>query len=233
MRYIAVFLLLANLGYLGWNLLNPREPAAGRMFGQPVQPLLNTGIITLAEFQNDSALQAELNAQSEQQCSLVAGFQSVEEAELFLVEARGAGHLGALQLFGQSLPSHFQVYLPPASSRSIATIVLDGLSERLAGENLNIESYLITRGALENAVALGIYEDEASARAVSEQIEALGFTPEMDEIRRTDGEIEVWLRPVSQQRVNDSEWLDLSTERPNLTRTENLCETLVQAPQFQ
>jgi hypothetical protein len=232
MRYIAVFLLLANLGYLGWNLLYPPEPRES-VLTQPVRPLLNTGIVTLTEFRNDAELQAELNARAEQLCSLVAGFQTIEEAEVFLSDARSRGYTGALDLQGEMLPSHFQLYLPPASSRAIATIALDGLGERLAEANLSIESYLITRGALENAVALGIYEDEESARAVSGQLEGLGFEPVMAEIRRTSGEIGVWLRPSSETRINESEWLDLSTERPNLTRSENLCETLVQAPQFQ
>lgn len=230
MRYIAVFLLLVNLAYLGWNLTRPQEildpePAT--------RPLLNTGIVTLSEFERDSESQAQLNAVAAQQCSLVSGFPTQDEAEQFLSEARDAGHLGALQLLGDALPSHFRLFLEPASSRAIATIVLDAISERLQAENLDIDSYLITRGSLENAVALGVYEDEQTARNTLERVRALGYSPVLDEIRRTDGEIQVWLRPATEERINESEWLDLTGERPNLTRSENLCETLVQAPQFQ
>jgi len=230
MRYIAVFLLLVNLAYLGWNLTHPREisdpePAA--------RPLLNTGIVTLSEFERDSSAQAQLNARDAQQCSLVAGFPTLDQAEQFLLEARAAGYLGALQLLGEALPSHYRLFLGPASSRTIATIMLDGISERLQSENLNIESYLITRGSLENAVALGVYEDEQIARDILEQVRALGYSPVLNEIQRTDGEIQVWLRPSLEERINELEWLDLTAERPNLTRSENLCETLVQAPQFQ
>lgn len=230
MRYIAVFLLLVNLAYLGWNLTRPQgnsdpEPA--------VRPLLNTGIVTLSEFERDSEYQAQLNAVAAQQCSLVSGFPTLDEAEQFLLEARDAGHLGALQLLGEALPSRFRLFLEPASSRAIATIMLDGISERLQAEGIDIDSYLITRGSLENAVALGVYEDEVTARDILERVRALGYSPVLDEIRRTDGEIQVWLRPAKEERINEPEWLDLTGERPNLTRTENLCETLVQAPQFQ
>lgn len=230
MRYIAVFLVLVNLAYLGWNLTRPQQISDPAL---AARPLLNTGIVTLSEFERDSESQAQLNAVAAQQCSLVSGFPALDEAEQFLLEARNAGHLGALQLSGEALPSHFRLFLEPASSRSVATITLDGISERLQAENLNIDSYLITRGALENAVALGIYEDEEAARRILEQVQALGYSPVLDEIRRSDGEIQVWLRPAREERINEPEWLDLTGERPNLTRSENLCETLVQAPQFQ
>ena len=230
MRYIAVFLLLANLAYLGWNLTRPDAVPAEQ--GEP-RPLLNTGITLLEEFRQDEQAQQEINARSEQLCTLASGFLSLDEAEDFLADAREAGYLGAIQFRGAALPSHFRVYLPPASSRSVATIILDGVSERLAAAGLDIESYLITRGLLENAVALGVYDDEAAGRGVSEQLRMLGYEPVVEEIRRSEEGVEVWLRPPSTDRINESEWLDFTAERPNLTRSENLCETLVQAPQFQ
>lgn len=230
MRYIAVFLILLNLAYLGWNLA---RPPVGPVQTEAPRPLLNTGLTLLNEYQADAAEQARLNALAERQCTLVSGFASLDGAALFMDEARGMGLEAALQLGGEPLPSQYRVYLPSASSRSIATITLDGLGERLAQTDLGIESYLITRGPLENAVALGVFADQDSARAVQEQVRGLGYEPRIEEIPRSTGGIEVWLRAPSSQRVEDAEWLDLTAERPALTRSENLCQTLVQAPQFQ
>lgn len=230
MRYIAVFLILANLAYLGWNLTRPQ---LDRPEQTEARPLLNTGITLLEEYRRDEQQQNEINARAEQQCSRVSGFLSLDEAESFIADARRAGLLAGLQLLGEPLPSNFRVYLPPASSRSIATITLDAISELLIAEGQEIESYLITRGLLENAVGLGVYEDEAVATSVADQVRALGYEPVVEEIRRSNGGIEVWLRSASETRINDPEWLDLTAERSNLSRSENLCETLVQAPQFQ
>ena len=230
MRYIAVFLLLVNLAYFGWNVTRPDSGQSERV---APRPLLNTGITLLEEYRRDEQAQQEINARSEQLCTLVSGFLSLDEAEDFLADARQAGYPGALQLLGEPLPSHFRAYLPPASSRTVATIILDGVSERLEEAALDIESYLITRGLLENAVALGVYDDEVAAMGVAEQLRTLGYEPVVEEIRRSDGGVEVWLRPPSASRINESEWLDFTAERPNLSRSENLCETLVQAPQFQ
>lgn len=230
MRYIAVFLILLNLAYLGWNLT---RPAAEPVQSPAPRPLLNTGLTLLSEYQVASAEQARLNAEAERVCSLVSGFASIDGASIFMDEARGLGLEAALQLSGEPLPSQYRVYLPPSSSRSIATIVLDGLSERLARTDLAVESYLITRGPLENAVALGVFADQDNASAVQEQVRELGYEPLIEEIPRSSGGVEVWLRSPSSRQVDDAEWLDLTAERPALTHSENLCQTLVQAPQFQ
>lgn len=230
MRYIALFLLLLNLVYFGWNL---SRPAPEPVVEPQSRPLLNTGLTLLSEFEADSELQARLNALASRQCSGVSGLSTLDEANEFMAQARAAGLEAALELQGEALESQYRLYLPPASSRSIATITLDGLAERLQQAELEIDSYLITRGLLENAIALGVYEDLSRAQDVRASVAALGYAPEIEEIPRSTGEIRVWLRHPEAERVTEAEWLDLTAERPDLSRSENLCETLVQAPQFQ
>lgn len=230
MRYIALFLVLLNLAYLAWNLTRPAPPA---LEPSAPRPLLNTGLTLVSEYEADSALQAEINALASRQCTVASGFPSLDEASSFLAEARNAGFEAALEMGGQALEPLYRVYLPPASSRAIATITLDGLAERLAAAELAIDSYLITRGILENAIALGVYEDPERAQTVQASVAEMGYEAEIEELSRSTGEIRVWLRHPTAERVTDAEWLDLTAERDGLSRSENLCETLVQAPQFQ
>jgi hypothetical protein len=137
-----------------------------------------------------------------------------------------------LNLTGVPLDPQYRVYIVPASSRNVATITLDGVSERLAAADLQVETYLITRGLLENGIGLGVFAAEDGAVAVMGQVTELGYDVEIEEIPRSEGEIQVWLRPPDSGQVGDSKWLDLSADRPYLTRTENLCETIAQATQF-
>ena len=155
MRYIAVTLLLANLAYLGWVQMRPQVVQES----PPARELLNTGITLVDEFQAQAgtAPRPDTNASDTLQCSRVAGLMSLDGANSLMVEARDMGLEAALELSGAALPSHYRVYLPPASSRAIATISLDGLAERLRAADLGIDSYLITRGQLENAIALGVF----------------------------------------------------------------------------
>ena len=77
-----------------------------------------------------------------------------------------------------------------------------------------------------------MFTDKLAADLVQTQVSELGFRSEIEEIPRSNGEIQVVLRPPNSDQVDTAEWLELSDDRPNLTRTENLCETIAQASQF-
>lgn len=229
MRYIALFLVLANIAYFIW--WETRPPRAEVPSSGP-RPLLNNGLMLLSEFDRQSALQARLNAEAARLCTVVSGFSSVDDANSFMAQARASGMTGLLNLTGTALEPQYRVYLPPASSREVAAITLDGLSERLQAAEIEAETYLITRGLLENGIALGVFDDGGAAQGVREAVSDLGYEVQIEEIPRSDGAAEVWLRPVESDRIDDAQWLDLSAERPDLTRSENLCETIAQASQF-
>lgn len=233
MRYVAISLLLANLVYFGWASLRPDETGMANSRTRQ-ENLLNTGITLLSEYQPGTEM-AEVGAEGEEQsllCSRVSGLESVDAANSLMYAARQRGLEAQLELTGQALPAQYRVYLPPASSRAIATITLDGLGERLAEENLAIETYLITRGPLENGISLGVFSERNNAQEVRNQIRELGYQPEIEEIPRSDGELLVWLKPTTSVRLEEAEWLDLSAERPGLSRSENLCQTIALPSQF-
>lgn len=224
MRYIAIFLVLANIGYFGWarfvaDPVTLPEPNAPR-------PLLNSGITLISEFQEQQAAQPGLS------CFTVASFASTDDANSFIAELGATANDARLSLSGDPLSSQYRVYLPPASSRGIATITLDGLSESLALSQLQVESYLITRGPLENGIALGVYSERESAEDTQIAVQGLGYAPQIEEIPRSTGEIQVQLQILELDALENPVWLDLAADRPDLTITENLCETIAQGSQF-
>ena len=226
MKYIAIVLLLANLGYFAWNYQQPLSAPVP----QTPRPLLNTGLTLISEYDQQSAALAQ---EAARQCSVVTGFVSVDEANGFIENARALNLQAFLNIGESQSEPQYRVYLPPTPSREIATLTLDDLSERLLTAELEIETYLITRGELENAVALGVYLTRREAAVVQSQVYELGYTPFIDEIAEPDGLVQVWLRPTESERVNEAEWLDLSAQNGDLTRQENLCQTIAQASQFQ
>lgn len=226
MRYILVFLLLANLGYFAWNYY--QEPVV--VVEAEPRPLLNTGLTLLEEHDAQLAIQQQ---EDNKLCSVVSGFASSDEAGVFIEDARAMGLATYLNFVDPEEFLQYRVYLAPTPSREIANLTLEDLSERLVEGDLDIEIYLITSGELENAVALGVYDSATQAIEVQDQITALGYGPEIEQIGEIQGEIQVWVRPAETDRLNMPEWLDLTGERANLTRVENTCQTIAQAPQFQ
>lgn len=224
MRYIAIFLLLANISYFGWYQY--RSQSENLSMSANSRPLLNNGLMLASEYQQlTSAVDAPI-------CSLVGNFVTVDEANGFIALVGSEIVTARLSLSGDPLPAQYLVYLSPLSSRAIATITLEGLGEAIAAANLEIENYLITRGLLENAIALGVFSDLASATEIRNQVAELGYSVEIDEIPRSTGDIRVQLLAASSDLIENLEWLELTADRPYLTHAENLCETIAQGTQF-
>lgn len=224
MRYIVIFLLLANIGYFAWNVTHPRPP----VIAEEPRALLNTGLTLLSEYEEQGE---ELALDSVRQCSIVSGFLDQPAAEAFLERARSRNLQGFLEI--ESPQTEYRLYLRPTPSRDIAAAILEDLSARLMEEELGLDTYLITRGELENAIALGLYASRDQAETVRNQVAELGYGPQIEEIPLGETQFQVILRPPQAERINEPEWLDLSAETEGLTRLENLCEGLVQASQFQ
>jgi hypothetical protein len=229
LRYIALFLLIANIGYFIWAFARPLESEPE--VRQP-RELINSGLMLASEFEVQAADLALENATDSRICSIVNGFTTVDDANGFILLARELDLDVLLSLTGEILPSQFRVFLPPEPNRLLATRMLDSVSAAVETAEMQAESYLITRGPLSDGIGLGVFVDADSAGLVQSQIAELGFEPEIEEIPRSDGEIRVLLRSSNSYQVDSPEWLELSADRPDLTRTENLCETIAQASQF-
>ncbi len=226
MRYTVIVLLLGNVGYFVWNYY--QEPAV--VVAAEPRPLLNTGLTLLEEYDQQLAIEQR---EADKVCSVVTGFANADEAGDFMGRARTLNIRSYLHFIDPEELLQYRVYLPPTPSREIANLTLEDLGERLLEAELDIENYLITGGELENAVALGVYDSASRAIKVQDQVAALGYGPEIEQIGEIRGEIQVWLRASDSERLNQPEWLDLAGERTNLTRVENSCQTIAQASQFQ
>lgn len=224
MRYIAIFLLLANIGYFSW-IRYGAEPIIPLVSNTP-RPLLNSGLTLVSEYQAQLAAQPALN------CFTLGSFNTIDDASSLIAELGEAAFATDVTLSGDPLSSQYRVFIPPASSRGIATIALDSLSESLTAAEMEIESYLITRGMLENGIALGVFSELADAEATRNGVQGLGYAPEIEEIPRSTGEIQVQLQVLERYVLENPEWLELTAGRSNLTIIEYLCETIAQGSQF-
>ncbi|NKB32992.1 MAG: hypothetical protein GKR91_07845 [Pseudomonadales bacterium] len=229
MKYIAILLLFANIGYFIWALTRPTE---AELVESESRELLNNGLMLIREFEAQTEALALENAEDRTLCSIVVGFATVDDANGFILAARQRELGTLLNLTGDPLPSQYRVYLAPEANRILATRELDAVSSAILDAELAVETYLITRGPLAEGIGLGVFAEAAEAETIQTQVSGLGFAPEIEEIPRSDGEIQVVLRSSNSEQLEMAEWLELSDDRPDLTRTENLCETIAQASQF-
>ena len=224
MRYIAIFLLLANIGYFSWVRYSAQRITAP----VPNTPrlLLNSGLTLVSEYELQSAAQPALT------CFTIQSFSTIDDASSLIATMGEAVFSSTVRLSGDPLSSQYRVFIPPASSRGIAIITLDGLREGLIAAEMEMESDLITRGMLENGIALGVFSQQGDAQAAQNGVQQLGYAAKIEEIPRSTGEIQVQLQVLERYVLENPAWLDLAAGGLNLTITENVCETIAQGSQF-
>ena len=226
MRYVVITLVLFNLVHLGWNLGWPLSEPDAREPGS----LLNSGLTLVSEFDARS-LQTE--SEASRLCSLVSGFETEAESADFMADAIRRG-LGVVYASGQpGRDRQYQVFLPPTPSGEIAQLTLEDLAARLEAADVTADIGLVSSGNGQNTIALGRFDSATAAVSLRDQILVLGYSPQIERILPEPERLKLWLRPPQSGRIETPEWLDLTRERPNLSRVENLCQTIAQPSQFQ
>ena len=92
MRYIAIFLLVANIGYFIWAQTRQTQD---ELVAREPRDLINNGLMLVSEFEEQAAVVALENAEDLTQCSFVSGFSTVDDANGFILLAQER-NLGAL-----------------------------------------------------------------------------------------------------------------------------------------
>ena len=208
MRYIAIFLLLANIGYFSWVRYSAQRISAP----VPNTPrlLLNSGLTLVSEYELQSAAQPALT------CFTIHSFSTIDDASSLIAAMGEAAFSSTVRLSGDPLNSQYRVFIPPASSRGIATITLNGLREGLIAAEME----------------LGVFSQQGDAQAAQNGVQQLGYAAKIEEIPRSTGEIQVQLQVLERYVLENPAWLDLAAGGLNLTITENVCETIAQGSQF-
>jgi len=219
-RYIAIFLLMANIVYFSW--IRYSDPLITVPVASTPGLLLNSGLTLVSEYEAQHALN----------CFTIESFNTIDDASSFIAEMGEAAFSSNVNLSGDPLSSEYRVFIPPASSLEIATITLNELRESLIAAKLEAKSYLIARGMLENGIAMGVFSRLGDAEAARNAIQRLGYTLEIEEIPRSTGKIQVQLQVLERYVLENPTWLDLTAGPLNLTITENVCETIAQGSQF-
>ncbi|MEX2129864.1 MAG: SPOR domain-containing protein [Pseudohongiellaceae bacterium] len=221
MRSIALTILLINLAYLAWIVWDRQQSSSPTTVIDPGPA--GTSLLLLSESNIDDPQGQAENPASARLCTRAGVFPTLEDANQLIEEARRMGLDARLSLEGRMQPPQYRVYLPPYVSRDSAAQSLNTLQTNPAVVELLIESYLITRGDLENGIAFGVFADLADAEAVRDQLDALGYPVQMGEVPTAEGPVFVLLNDRETGPVSAQIWAQLVLDRPYLSHSENVC----------
>ncbi len=224
MRWILITLLLLNMALFAWFW---RSPPAVELRSIEHNIDESPALILLTELQTVPAVsssnpQAFLLGESAVACYELGPFLDSSDVEEF-----NLNHKDSFATRVESRPVHmrvdYRVYLSPYASREAADSALQELRVKLQANNLAIDTLLITRGSLENGLALGLFSERQNALNVETQLGGLGYKVLIIEEPRIQEQLWISLLEWPKGPRLLPQWPVIQQQRPYLQRLEKLC----------
>lgn len=233
MRWIVISLVVINVLVLIWQLatLEPKPVAAAT----PNSRIADAPQIKLLNEVEEEALQAMVADRERVRltegvstdepesplCTLVGPFERILRAEYFVERLQALDVRSQVQEVEIPGGVNYWVYLPSQGSRKEA---IDKLREI---QSKSIDSYVIPRGDLENAISFGVFSQKTLADQRLEAVQELGYEAILSERERSTKEVWVILEPGEAQHLDQESWLSVMANENNLQRRQNYCPTAV------
>lgn len=233
MKYLVYLLLLANLGYLAWNLhLERNAVEAAREL--PPLPAGAVKLLTLQEYREQQEREQRLELEQQQQqarevsevdaltmtqppgagmppvCGTLGPFPAEQAAQAVAAQLEGAGIRSAGRSSEQRQPDGYWVYLPSMERRQVlqAVSLLEARGDR---------EYYVGRG---NYLSLGTFSEERRAQNRLTAMRELGFDPILQ--RQYNTRTEYWL-DIEARAAAAAELDAVMQENPQLRLQETAC----------
>lgn len=185
MRWVFFCLLILNVVYLVWSLVATAvAPSVSQVMPVPV----NAPTLVLV----DESVGARLAPESQQasqpdlvMCATLGPWESLGAADKVLATLSSQGYRGTLRTIQADRERLHWVYLPSYPDRDTALRVLRELQSR------DVDSFIVSDGEDANAISLGYFSSEESARGLAVKMKSAGYPAETRDTNRKVSEY--WL----------------------------------------
>ncbi|WGL18290.1 hypothetical protein PVT68_08350 [Microbulbifer bruguierae] len=241
MRWIFLFLVVANLALLGWFLTSGRNPAVvsapaiddDRVPGITLVGEAGPGQLAPAKAKNSRGRSGEAPVVEEKPgdgaedkrpagglCTMVGPFAEGYQGEDVAQRLQALDVEAALREIEMQGQMRYWVYLAPLNSSQEAFRKLREL--QAAG----VDSYVIPKGSLENGISFGIFSEMDRAKAMTADLQQRGFAAEYREEPQTYLERWVVVEGGGERQIADAFWQQLQLDYPDIGRRQNLCSEI-------
>lgn len=201
MRWVFYSLLILNLVYLVWNLVDLGTSSVEPVQSYQPESSAPQELTLLEEARAGETTGDGTPAPAERQrlCPVVGPFETRAEGEQALEELTDADYQGRVRGIQVEEERLHWVYIPSLDSRDEALQTLRELQSR------GVDSFVVSEGEDRNAISLGYFQSEDSARGLRSKMETAGYPAE---IRETAEEVtEYWIYIDSRSVDDDGEAL--------------------------
>lgn len=160
-------------------------------------------------------------------CWMVGPFDEADQGKAFAARMAALDIMSSVVTKEVEGPPDYWVHIPSRATRDAALALLRELKAR------KIDSFLISKGELENGISLGLFSREHRAQAVYDQRKAQGYAVEVQVVPRQ--KTQIWL--VSDQggagKMSDEHWEMIKKEESGLKRHKNYCNKIASSEKLE
>lgn len=226
MKWFLVLLIVANIVFFAWQQSGEDPdsnavPAVERQPGGQGNRLeLLSESNTQASRQSEAPDKAADAARAEPLCWLLGPLPEVITAKQVLMRFQKQGVSAELQEIEVTTGLDYLLYIGPFASRD------EGLTRLRELHGSGVDSFLITRGTLNNAISLGLFSSVRQAEAALANFAEQGYEANIRENERTG--LQQWLVvPMAEADGLDvGFWDELNIDFSGLERKQNWCKSI-------
>lgn len=239
MRWIVIILLMCNGIYFLWQFyLVPSE--VGRKVSTSQQFDLGESLQLISEVAVDDSIvknKKPLENQSPEDslppeppepavCLMIGPFKEEVSGKQVLTRLAALDIHPTMEALSTPGKPGYWVHIPPQSSRKVAIKLLRELQSK------NIDSFLITKGELENGISLGIFTKLGSAEQVSSKRGGQGYDVKI--FTMANSRTQLWAVFDDQQtaKFSDALWEIIREGNTGLQRRKNFCDKIAPSDNF-
>lgn len=228
MRWVLAFLVIANIAFWVWqrsqtDVVNGEQnniDEAVDISADELEMLSEMDPVVLAE--KSSKVTPSASGQDTQQtlCWILGPFMEEVTAKQVFTRFQALGMPARLRNVERITGLDYLVYNGPYVSRA------DALGKLRLMQELQIDSFLITRGSLNNAISLGLFPRRLQAQALADELAEMGYEVKIREDKQL--EMQRWLVvPVAAaEKLPISFWQELELDFNGVDRQQKWCNAI-------
>jgi hypothetical protein len=220
MRLIFICLLIANIAIAVWGFFL-RDGADASSAGPASISTIVTKVDESQELpgSGDSVSQGDVEDpnRAKRLCEIIGPFDDDQMAADFVERLRSIDIVASVDNLELPAGESYWLHLEPEDSVALAF-------KRLAEvQSQGIESYVVGRGELKNAISLGVFTYKNLAEERAGVLRSAGLEPIVRKVQRTQVEIWVTIQPEDALKISDLTWTRLLEGMSSQERRQNFC----------
>lgn len=223
MRLIFICLLVVNVGIAVWGFFLRSDGVARSSADAPVSTIVTKidgdGVSAGAqsmELGEESATVEDPSA-AKRLCEIVGPFDDDTLAANFVERLRSIDVPAAVENMELPAGASYWLHLAPEDSVALAFKKLAEVQSQ------GIESYVVGRGELKNAISLGVFTYQNLAEDRAAELKKAGLDPIIRKVQRTQVEVWVTIQPENAAKISDLTWSRLLEGMDSQERRQNFC----------